>query len=415
MLLGCIGDDFTGSSDLANTLAKQGMRTVLYSGIPDDAAQSSVEAGVVALKSRSIPAAEAIKQSLEALNWLQSQGCRQFFFKYCSTFDSTVHGNIGPVAEALASQLGASQVIVCPAFPGTGRSVYQGHLFVNDQLLNESGMQNHPITPMTDPDLRRVMQAQCKSSVGHVRYADVAQGAEKISASLAEQDKAGHLFMVVDAINDHDLMSIGNALRDAKLITGGSGVALGLPINFVASGEITRRQTQWAGQSGRVAILSGSCSIATRNQINEHAQQHPAKQINADEVIAGTTTVDMIVEWISTQDGIPLVYSSASPELVAATHAKYNQATASEALECFFSQLAQKLVAAGFTRLISAGGETSGAIVEGLSLTALDIGPEIDPGVPSLRAGDNLVLALKSGNFGASDFFEKAANLLSSE
>jgi len=414
MLLGCIGDDFTGSGDLANTLAKQGMRTVLYSGVPDVGAHTSVEAGVVALKSRSNQPEEAIRQSLEALHWLQSQGCRQFFFKYCSTFDSNAQGNIGPVAENLASQLGASQVVVCPAFPGTGRSVYQGHLFVNDQLLNESGMQNHPITPMTDSDLRRVMQAQCKSSVGHVAYADVAKGAERISSSLAEQEQAGHLFIVVDAISDDDLMAIGGALQNAKLITGGSGVALGLPANFASSGDITQRQTRWNGQSGDVVALSGSCSIATRNQVVEHARHHSTKQIDVDDVISGTTTVEIITEWVLAQDGIPLVFSSAPPEAVKKNQAKHTQSAASEALESFFAQLAQKLVAAGITRLISAGGETSGAIVEGLSLSSLDIGPEIDPGVPALRAGDNLVLALKSGNFGASDFFEKAARLLGS-
>jgi len=357
------------------------MRTVLYSGLPNVSAQ---------------------------------QGCRQFFFKYCSTFDSTAQGNIGPVAESLASQLGASQVVVCPAFPGTGRSVYQGHLFVNDQLLNESGMQNHPITPMTDSDLRRLMQAQCKASVGHVGYADVAAGSKRISSSLAEQEQAGHLFMVVDAISDDDLMAIGGALHDVKLITGGSGVAMGLPANFAATGDISRRSINWTGQAGRVAALSGSCSIATRNQIDEHARQHPVKMINVDDVVTGTTTADKIVEWVIAQDGIPLVFSSAPPEVVATTQAKHSQATASQALEDFFTQLAQKLVAAGITRLISAGGETSGAIVEGLALSSLDIGPEIDPGVPALRAGDNLVLALKSGNFGTPDFFEKAASLLGS-
>ena len=415
MLLGCIGDDFTGSSDLANTLAKQGMNTVLYSGVPAANAQSSVEAGVVALKSRSNAPEEAVRQSLEALQWLQLQGCRQFFFKYCSTFDSTVHGNIGPVAEALALQLGASQVVVCPAFPGTGRSVYQGHLFVNDRLLNESGMQNHPITPMKDADLRRVMQSQCKASVGHVGYADVALGAEQISQVLADQEEAGHLFMVVDAISDDDLTAIGCALRDAKLITGGSGVALGLPANFIASGDMQQQQTYWRGQAGRAVVLSGSCSIATRAQIDEHKKRFPAKQIDADDVIAGRTTVDKIVEWVNAQDNVPLVYSSASPELVVKTQTKHSQELVSDKLEEFFAELAKKLVTTGVEKLICAGGETSGSIVEGLSLFSMDIGPEIDPGVPALRAGDNLVLALKSGNFGAKDFFEKAANILSAD
>lgn len=413
MLLGCIGDDFTGSSDLANTLAKQGMRTVLYSGVPNDDAQKHVEAGVVALKSRSNNVSEAIEQSLAALRWLQSQGCRQFFFKYCSTFDSTSAGNIGPVAEALAAGLDASRVIVCPAFPGTGRSLYQGHLFVNDQLLNECGMQNHPITPMKDADIRRVMQAQCSQSVGHVAYIDVAKGAAQIATQMQAQETAGHLFIVVDAISDEDLIEIGRAASSLKLITGGSGVALGLPGNFKASGEITAQQSPWEAHDGKTVVLSGSCSIATRRQIELHKQSNPAKQIDADVVISGDLTPEAVVEWVLKQNGIPLVYSSADPKEVAKIQAIHSQEVASQAIEHFFAVLAQKLIAAGVTKLITAGGETSGAVVEGLSLTSLDIGPEIDPGVPALRARQDLVLALKSGNFGAPDFFSKAAELLS--
>jgi len=412
MLLGCIGDDFTGSSDLANTLAKQGMRTVLYSGVPQTGSDALVEAGVVALKSRSIAVSDAVAQSLDALRWLHSQGCSQFFFKYCSTFDSTPEGNIGPVAEALASELNASRVIVCPAFPGTGRSVYQGHLFVNDQLLNESGMQNHPVTPMRDADLRRVMQAQCKSSVGHVSHQHVGQGATQIKLRLKELESSGHKCMVVDAVNDNDLMSIGEAAADLKLITGGSGVALGLPANFSAAGKISMQNQAWVGEEGPVVVLSGSCSIATREQVQLHSEHNPAFEINADAVIDGSLSVESVVDWVLQQKNIPLVFSSADPEQVAKTQAKHTQETASRALEQFFAELAKLLTAGGVTRLISAGGETSGAIVEGLNLSSLDIGPEIDPGVPALRAGNNLVLALKSGNFGAPDFFTKAAELL---
>ncbi|MCL4158864.1 UNVERIFIED_CONTAM: hypothetical protein GTU68_019586 [Idotea baltica] len=391
------------------------MQTVLYSGVPNASALANVEAGVVALKSRSNAPEDAIKQSLQALRWLQAQGCRQFFFKYCSTFDSTSQGNIGPVAEALAAALNASKVIVCPAFPGTGRSIYQGHLFVNDHLLNESGMQNHPITPMEDSDLRRVMQAQCKAKVGHVAYADVASGAQRLLEKLNEQEQAGHLFIVVDAISDDDLLEIGKAVCDVKLITGGSGVALGLPANFVASGDISRSENNWQGQSGPIAALSGSCSIATRNQIEVHSQQHPTYQLNADDVINGSLSIESVVGWVLAQTGVPLVYSSANPDEVASTQAKHTQAVASDALENFFAQLAQQLVAAGVTKLISAGGETSGAVVEALSLSSLALGPEIDPGVPALRASDDLVIALKSGNFGAPDFFEKAALLMNNQ
>ena len=232
MLLGCIGDDFTGSSDLANTLVKGGMATTQYCGVPSEPAAEDVEAGVVALKTRSIPAAEAVAQSLAALEWLKEQGCRQFLFKYCSTFDSTPDGNIGPVADALAEALGASKVIVCPAFPATGRTVYQGHLFVGDRLLSESGMEHHPLTPMTDPNIRRWLALQSKNSVGHVGHSDVRSGAEAIRAALADLDAEGSKLIVVDAVAEADLHAIGAAAAELPLITGGSGIALGLPGHF---------------------------------------------------------------------------------------------------------------------------------------------------------------------------------------
>ncbi len=267
MLLGCIGDDFTGSSDLANTLAKQGMHTVQYSGLPSVAADPRVEAGVIALKSRSIAAGDAVRQSLAALEWLRAQGCRQFFFKYCSTFDSTTDGNIGPVAEALADALAADRVIVCPAFPGTGRSLYQGHLFVNDRLLNESGMQHHPLTPMTDADIRRWLDLQTQGSVGHVAAATVFQGTDAIKRALREQQSAGHRLIVVDAIRNADLLQIGAAADDLLLVTGGSGVAMGLPGNFLRAGLVTDKPGEWSGEGGLCVALSGSCSQTTRRQV----------------------------------------------------------------------------------------------------------------------------------------------------
>ncbi|KNG95285.1 3-oxo-tetronate kinase [Pseudaestuariivita atlantica] len=408
MKLGLIGDDFTGSSDLANTLAKEGMRVVQYTGVPEHDADPSVEAGVVALKSRSIPVADAVAQSLAALDWLRAQGCTQFFFKYCSTFDSTPEGNIGPVADALADALGARQVIVCPAFPGTGRSVYQGHLFVNDRLLNESGMQNHPLTPMTDPDIRRWLAPQTTGTVGHVATQDVFAGPEAIRAALAREDAAGHRLIVVDAIRDADLRDIGTAARDLPLVTGGSGVALGLPANF----GCIPGTPDWQGQAGPAICLSGSCSIATRAQVAEHRARNPARELGAEEVIEGRLDPDEVARWLLAQDGLPLAYSSADPDIVAEVQARYGRDRAGHAFEEFFAATARAAVAQGATRVITAGGETSGAVVEGLGLGELRIGPEIDPGVPALRARDDLVLALKSGNFGAPDFFDKANRLL---
>lgn len=412
MLLGCIGDDFTGSSDLANTLAKGGMRVAQYTGVPTGPAKGDVEAGVVALKSRSIAPAEAVRQSLAALEWLRAQGCRQIFFKYCSTFDSTPDGNIGPVAEALALALDAHKVIVCPAFPGTGRSIYQGHLFVQGKLLNESGMQNHPLTPMTDPDIRRWLRPQTSFQVGHIAASAVLNGSEAIGVALEAEHQAGKRLIVVDALRDADLIEIGKAAADLPLISGGSGVALGLPANFAATGAISGHGTGWRGQDGKCVALSGSCSNATRAQVAAHAKVNPAFEIVAEEVIEGRLTAQDVADWLLAADGLPLAYSSADPAIVAGVQEKYGREASAQALEALFAEVARLLVAGGIGKILTAGGETSGAVVEGLGLAQLEIGPEIDPGVPALRASDDLVLALKSGNFGAPDYFTKAAAVL---
>jgi uncharacterized protein YgbK (DUF1537 family) len=381
---------------------------VQYTGIPKAPADPAVEAGVIALKSRSIPPDDAVRQSLAALAWLRAQGCTQIFFKYCSTFDSTAQGNIGPVADALADELGAERVIVCPAFPGAGRSVYQGHLFVWDRLLNESGMEAHPLTPMTDPDIRRWLGLQTRHTVGHVAAGDVFAGPERIGAALGEQGAAGHRMIVVDAIRDQDLVAIGRAAKDLPLITGGSGVAIGLPANFGCQPA----PVPWQAQGGKGVILSGSCSNATRAQVAYHAARHPSREIPAQDVIAGRLTPEEIAAWLLAQPGLPLAYSSADPAEVARIQAQHGREASAAALEGFFAAVAKSVIAGGATRLVTAGGETSGAVVEGLDLMTLEIGPEIDPGVPALRAAPDLVLALKSGNFGAVDFFEKADRLL---
>lgn len=414
MLLGCIGDDFTGSSDLGNTLTKAGMRVTQYVGVPDTSAAPGVEAGIVALKSRSIPVDQAVKLSLAALEWLRAQGCTQFLFKYCSTFDSTPQGNIGPVAEALADALKARQVLVCPAFPAAGRSIYQGHLFVTDKLLSESGMQNHPLTPMTDPDIRRWLRHQTKGSIGHIPASAVMQGVDTIRSRMQVEDAAGHRLLVADAITDADLVALGQAAADLPLLTGGSGIAIGLPGNFRARGLLSASKATWTGQGGRAAILSGSCSVATRGQVAEHGKANPSREVTADQVMSGTVTAQSLADWALAQDGIPLIYTSADPAVVADAQTRFGKDTVAGKIEALFADLARALVAGGVTRLISAGGETSGAVVEGLDLTALEIGPEVDPGVPLIRASDSLVLALKSGNFGGPDFFARAAAMMES-
>lgn len=415
MLLGCIGDDFTGSSDLANTLVKQGMQVTQYVGVPDKPAFQDVEAGVIALKSRSIDPNEAVSQSLEALKWLQAQGCRQFYFKYCSTFDSRPEGNIGPVAEALAAALDADMVIVCPAFPGAKRTVYQGHLFVADKLLNESGMQNHPITPMTDSDIRRWLSLQTTQSVGHVGASAVLNGVDAIKRAFRAEHDNGQRFLVVDALRDADLYAIGEAAKDLTLLTGGSGLALGLPANFARRGLISTKGDNWVGQTGKCVALSGSCSEATRAQVNLHKAANPSFEIIADDVIQGHLHAKTVSDWLLKQDGVPLAFSSADPDVVRKVQGQHGGSRSSNALEGFFAEVARLVVAGGVTKIITAGGETSGSIVEGLKIKAFKIGPEIDPGVPALRADSDLVMALKSGNFGAPDFFDKAAKVLAGE
>lgn len=410
MILGAIGDDFTGSSDLGLALAEGGMRTVQYVGVPDTPAAPEVEAGIVALKSRSLPAHDAVRQSLAALAWLREQGCRQFLFKYCSTFDSTPEGNIGPVVEALIAALGtADPVIVCPAFPATGRTVYQGHLFVGDRLLSESGMERHPLTPMTDPDLRRWLARQMRGPVGHVALGDIREG--RTRGALLSENAAGRQVIVCDAVADSDLLALGEAARGFALVTGGSGIALGLPRILGSAG---RRTEPWLGLPGPALALSGSCSAATRAQVAAHVAAGGAcRKVDVGDLAAGRETAAAALAWARAQSGLPLVYTSDDPAQVAEVQARFGAARAASLIEGFFADLAAAAVEAGVTRLVSAGGETSGAITEALGARALEIGPMIDPGVPALRVeGRPLALALKSGNFGAPDFFLKAARVL---
>lgn len=338
---------------------------------------------------------------------------RQILFKYCSTFDSTPDGNIGPVAQALAARLGAGPVIFCPAFPAAGRTVYQGHLFVADRLLNESGMEAHPLTPMTDPDLRRWLARQSTAGVGHVPAPVVWEGPDAVRAKLAAEASAGRPFVIADAIRDADLVTLGRAAADLPLITGGSGIALGLPENFRAQGLLAADRPVWAGQAGRVAALSGSCSRATRAQVARHlADGNPGLEIAPESVLAGRVTPQDAADWALAQNGLPLVYSSADPAAVAAVQAQHGTGIVAARLDAFFAETAQPAGGGRCHPTADRGGETSGAVVEGLGVESLEIGPEIDPGVPAIRAGRNLVLALKSGNFGAEDFFAKAARIL---
>ncbi|MDP5218935.1 four-carbon acid sugar kinase family protein [Ruegeria sp. 2205SS24-7] len=401
MKIGVIADDFTGASDIALTLAEAGMRVSQFIGIPETETGKDLDAGVVALKSRTCPVSEAVQSSLTACDWLLAQGAQQIIFKVCSTFDSTDAGNIGPVLDALAQRLDAEGVIVCPAFPENGRSVYQGHLFVQDKLLNESGMQDHPLTPMRDADLRRVLSAQSARPITHIDAMTVMRGAPAIRAALP---KKGHV--IADAIRDDDLVEIGKAANDTSLLCGGSGIAIGLPANF----GFQAAEPKWDAVHGPGVVLSGSCSNMTRRQVETYKSQAPHREISARAVINDEINVPEVAVWALQQDKSPLIYSSADPEIVKQAQAEFGKEKTATAIEAFFAQLAAELMAAGLARMVVAGGETSGAVVNGLKARALRIGPRLAAGVPVLRldASRPVALALKSGNFGSDNFFANA-------
>ena len=414
--LGCIADDFTGATDLANNLVRSGMRVVQTIGVPSGPLNAEVDAVVVALKSRTIAPAEAIAQSLDALRWLQAQGAEQIYFKYCSTFDSTAQGNIGPVTEALMQALHTDFTIATPAFPDNGRTVFKGYLFVGDVLLNESGMQNHPLTPMTDANLVRVMQAQCTGKVGLIDHRAVAQGAAAVTQRIADLKAQGIRVAVVDAVSNDDLHRLGAALKDMPLVTAGSGVAIGLPANFGL--KPTPQASVLPPASGLQAVVSGSCSQATNRQV-AHFQStgRPALAIDplalARSTRQGADVVEHALAWAAPHlaSGPVLVYSTAEPDAVKAVQAQLGVEAAGALVEHTIAAIARGLVAQGVHQLVVAGGETSGACVQALGITQMQIGPQIDPGVPWCHAHTDLApvhLTLKSGNFGTDDFFTKA-------
>lgn len=422
LLLGCIADDFTGATDLANNLVRSGMRVVQTIGVPAQPLQTGVDAVVVALKSRTLPPEQAVAQSLQALSWLQAQGVQQVYFKYCSTFDSwyrgDVRGNIGPVSEALMAALGTDFTIATPAFPDNQRTVFKGYLFVGDGLLSESGMKDHPLTPMNDANLVRVLQAQCQQRVGLIDHKTVAQGAQAIRARIQALRAEGVRLAVVDAVSNEDLMRLGPALKDMPLVTAGSGVAIGLPANWgLKPSPVT---SQLPAAQGLQAIVSGSCSQATQAQVADFKQRGGSAwaldplRLTDDQALA--TCVQEALDWAMPQlaQRPVLVYSTAAPDSVQAIQAHMGVELAGHRVEQALAHIARGLVQLGVRQLVVAGGETSGACVQALAIEQLQIGPQIDPGVPwchaptALAPGQGVHVALKSGNFGASDFFSKS-------
>ena len=393
VLLGAIADDLTGATDLASTLVRGGLRTVQLLGVPSpDVPVPQADALVIALKSRSLPVAEAVAQSLAALDWLRRAGARQYYFKYCSTFDSTPEGNIGPVANALYEALGTDFTVFNPAFPANGRTVYRGHLFVGDRLLSESGMQHHPLTPMTDACLPRVLQRQTPHAVALIPLPVVEAGSEAVRRAFDELRRGGVRHAVLDTLDERHLAILGEACAELPLVTGGSGMAMGLPAQYVRAGWLSGgARVALPDICGAAAVIAGSCSTATRAQIAHMQRTHPC------------FAIDPVAS--------PLLFqASADPAGVDALQARLGREAAGTRVESLLADLAGRLVEHGVRRLVVAGGETAGAIVGALGIRALAIGEEIDPGVPwTASLGERpLALALKSGNFGAEDFFTRA-------
>ena len=420
MLLGCIADDFTGATDLANNLVRTGLRAVQTIGVPDEGATVDADVVVIALKSRTIAPAQAVAQSLAALHWLRARGAAQIYFKVCSTFDSTERGNIGPVAEALMDAIGCDFAPVCPAFPQAGRTVYRAHLFVGDVLLSDSGMRHHPLTPMTDANLVRVLQRQCRGRVDAIEHAVLAQGPAAITARIAALRSQGVRFAIVDAIEDADLMTMGRAFAALPLLVAGSGVAIGLAQNHGIAPAAAAARLPAPG--GAQAIVCGSCSTASNAQVQHFIDSggaafavDPLRLAAGDDVAAAA----LAFAGARLNDGPVLAYASAAPEQVAVVQRELGVERSGALVEAVLAAIALGLVRdAGVRQLVVAGGETSGACVQALHIAQLRIGAQIDPGVPWCHAAceaagpAGLHLALKSGNFGARDVFRKAFEVL---
>ncbi|MHC6529824.1 3-oxo-tetronate kinase [Vibrio proteolyticus] len=417
MLLGVIADDFTGATDIAGFLVANGMKTIQLNGVPQQEMSLTADAVVISLKSRSCPVNEAVSLSIQALHWLQAQGCQQFYFKYCSTFDSTPQGNIGPVTDALLNELGESFTIICPSLPVNGRSVYQGLLFVQGELLNESGMRHHPVTPMKDANLMRLMEAQAQGRAGLVNYQQIEQGAETIAARFDALRQQGYRYAVVDTLNDAHLASIGRACRELKLITGGSGLAAGIAQNW-ANALSDQSVAMQAGQpgSGSTVILSGSCSVMTNRQVAAYQSQAAHFALDVKQCLCEPAYIEQVLDWVIShlnEPLAPMVYATAQPHTLHAIQAEFGAQASSQAVEQFFHHLVQRLQQHGVSNFIVAGGETSGVVTQSLNVRGFYIGPQIAPGVPWVKAIDQpLSLALKSGNFGDEHFFTSAQGFI---
>ncbi|PDS40301.1 hypothetical protein CO665_02465 [Rhizobium anhuiense] len=409
LFVGCVADDFTGATDVANIFARGGLRATVLIGVPNDDREIDADAIVVALKTRTMATQAAVEESLAALRWLRGRGAAKFFFKYCSTFDSTPEGNIGPVADAMLAEIGETFTIACPAFPANARTVYKGNLFVGDLPLNESGMRNHPLTPMMDANLLRVLGPQSKAEISCCYYDTVKLGASGIGEWLTTADKGAPQIAVVDAITDADLIEIAIGFKDLKLFTGASGLAYGLT-HYLVRDQGRPEAPLALGREGYRAVISGSCSFATNGQVAAMLADHEGFRIDVASLAEGRDVVGEAIEWSSGRLGRKplLIYATAQPDEVKANQRRIGVSISGDLVEKALSEIARKLVENGVNELIVAGGETSGAIVKSLGVDQLAVGNEIAPGVPWVGATSNgrpLTLALKSGNFGGPRFF----------
>lgn len=411
-MLGIIADDFTGASDIASFLVENGLATIQMNGVPKMPLITKVDAVVISLKSRSNPVDEAISQSLQALHWLQENGCTQFYFKYCSTFDSTEKGNIGPVTDALLENLNENFTIICPALPVNGRTIFNGYLFVGQTLLNESGMQNHPITPMKDANLVRLMDKQAKGKTGLVSYSDLVQGADFVKQCLSDLQRQGFRYAVIDAVDNHQLAVLAEAIADFKLVTGGSGLAAYMAARL--SGGKTG-QNALVPHKAKTVVLSGSCSVMTNKQVAKYTEKAPHFYLDVEQALTNANYVNELTAWVLDnleQSLAPIVYATVSADKLKQIQQQFGAEKASQVIEKTFAQLAQNLQQAGVKNFITAGGETSSIVVQQLGFSGFHIGKQIAPGVPWLKAlEEEIFLALKSGNFGNEDFFTLAQEM----
>ncbi|MGO8245878.1 3-oxo-tetronate kinase [Rhizobium johnstonii] len=423
IFLGSIADDYTGASDLANTLTKNGLRTVQTVGIPHPSlALPDIDAVVVSLKIRSVPASDAVAAAASAERWLRQRGAGHVLYKICSTFDSTDSGNIGPVTEALSEAAGGGVVLVTPAFPETGRSVYLGHLFVGGQPLNESPLKDHPLNPMHDANLVRVLTRQSRNAVGLIDLTTIAAGPGAVKARLDAFRTAGVTAVIADAIFERDLETLGEVALETPVSTGASGLGLGLARALVRSGRISSGGATTADAirpvGGLSAIVAGSCSKATLHQLDVAERSMPVLRLDPERLLAGPDEIATAISWAGERisAGPVVIAASAAPETVSRLQSLYGREASGHAIETATSIIAAELVERGVRRLVIAGGETSGAAVDRLAIPAFLIGPEIAPGVPVLRTVGNaqgdMLLALKSGNFGGEDFFTAALAMM---